>query len=319
MTEFDPWQHLRARACPVCGSSAPATARFAERRGTLRASSYASRKTPERIHLRMVVCPVCDLLYAPAAPPAQFLAQAYERADYGSDGEARHAAASYARAIAARLEGLPRPLRALEIGTGNGALLELLSALGFEEVLGFEPSAAAAACASPEVRSRIRVEPFDASRAAAVLPPGHFSIVIANQTLEHVESPATLLAAARALLAPGGALMGVSHDYRHLLMRLLGARAPIIDLEHLQVFSRASLGRALRTAGFERITLGPFANRYPVHYWMRLAPLPAGLHACLQDWLRPQSQTGGLGPWLGRQMLAARVGNLLAWAHRPQF
>ncbi len=31
--------------------------------------------------------------------------------------------------------------------------------------------------------------------------------------------------------------MMVSHNYRHPLMRLLGARSPIIDIEHLQVFS----------------------------------------------------------------------------------
>ena len=64
--------------------------------------------------------------------------------------------------------------------------------------------------------------------------------------------PLALLASARALLKPGGLLMMVSHDYRHPLMRLLGARAPIIDIEHLQVFSRASLAFALERAGFAR-------------------------------------------------------------------
>ena len=39
--------------------------------------------------------------------------------------------------------------------------------------------------------------------------------------------------------------MLVSHNYRHWLMRLLGARSPIIDIEHLQIFSPASLAVAL--------------------------------------------------------------------------
>ena len=106
--------------------------------------------------------------------------------------------------------------------------------------------------------------------------------------------------------------MTVSHNYRHWLMRLLGARSPIIDIEHLQVFSPASLRTALERAGFKDAQIRPFANRYPLHYWVRLAPIPQPLkrplHARLRrgggrdrrmDAARERRQHVGLGEHLG--------------------
>lgn len=306
------WGALERRSCPVCGSADDSHERFAERRASLdRRTAFAARKEPEPVSLRLVVCPTCALLYAPAAPPAAFLARAYGEAAFEGEEEARCASESYTAAIRARLDRLPRPLRALDIGCGNGALLAALVALGFEEVVGFEPSAAAAAAAAPELRRRIRVAPFDPRSVGAELPRGSFALVVANQTLEHVEAPLALLKAAHELLAPGGAFMSVAHDYRHWLMRLLGRGSPIIDIEHLQVFSRASLARALKAAGFERLEIEPFANRYPLRYWVRLAPLPRAVKRPLQRWLT------GAGARLGGLSLTARVGNLIAWAHRP--
>jgi SAM-dependent methyltransferase len=159
-------------------------------------------------------------------------------------------------------------------------------------------------CSAPaDLRHSIRVESFDPRS----LPAAHFTLVIANQTLEHVPAPLELLSAAQRLLKPGGLLMLVSHNYRHWLMRLLGARSPIIDIEHLQIFSPASLGAALRRAGFLNADIEPFANEYPLHYWARLLPIPPRLKRPLYGWLRRSDAVGG-------RMLRASVGNMIAWA-----
>ena len=104
----------------------------------------------------------------------------------------------------------------------TGALLERLRDLGFAELVGIEPSREAARSAPADLRASIRIECFD----PATLPAAHFTLVIVNQTIEHVPAPLELLNAAHRLLKPGGLLMLVSHNYRHWLMRLLGARSP---------------------------------------------------------------------------------------------
>lgn len=256
--------------------------------------------------LRMVVCPGCDLLYAPRIPSSSFLADAYAETEYDSDAEARYAAASYAESLRTLLARLPDRDSALEIGAGNGSFIAHLRQLGFAELVGIEPSGKAADAAAPEVRPLIRVETFDAAK----LPRAHFSLVVANQTLEHVQDPYQLLAAVRHLLKPGGAVMIVSHNYRHRLMRLLGARSPIVDIEHLQIFSPHSLKDALNRAGFESPEVKPFENRYPFHYWVRLLPLPRFAKRPLHGWLR-----SGAGGWLGGREIRLSVGNMLAWAN----
>jgi SAM-dependent methyltransferase len=302
---------LAGRPCPVCGNADDRHELYPEHIDPTRIDgmSYASRKEPEFMSLRMVVCPQCALLYAPRVPSRRFLAQAYADTGYDSDSEAQYAAASYGGALRARVGLLPDRSSALEIGSGNGALLRHLRALGFAEVIGIEPSREAAQAAEPELRALIRIETFDPSR----LPASHFTLIIANQTLEHIDDPYTFLAAARHLLKPGGAVMIVSHNYRHWLMRLLGARSPIIDIEHLQIFSPVSLAYALRRAGFESPRITPFSNCYPLHYWTRLLPIPRVIKRPLLAWLH-----AGRGRRVGGLMLRARVGNMLAWAHAPR-
>lgn len=303
--------NLAARPCPVCGNTDETNEMYPQQLdfSRINAMSYSSRKEPEYMSLRMVVCPGCDLLYAPRIPSSSFLADAYSETEYDSNAEACYAAVSYAESLRALLARLPDLDSALEIGAGNGSFLTQLRQLGFAELTGIEPSGKAANAAAPDVRSLIRIETFDASK----LPCAHFSLIVVNQTMEHVEDPYQLLSAARHLLKPGGAVMIVSHNYRHRLMRLMGVRSPIVDIEHLQIFSPDSLKSALSRAGFEFPEVKPFENRYPLHYWVRLLPLPRFIKRPLHGWLR-NGAGGSLGDW----QIRLSVGNMLAWANVPR-
>jgi SAM-dependent methyltransferase len=311
MADTSGLKNLVARPCPVCGNTDETNEMYPQRLDFSRIDvmSYSSRKEPEYMSLRMVVCPGCDLLYAPGIPSSTFLADAYSETEYDSNAEACYAAASYAESLRSLLTRLPDRDSALEIGAGNGSFLSHLREMGFAQLVGVEPSGHAANAAAPDVRPLIRVETFDAAK----LPQDHFSLIVANQTLEHVHDPSRLLSAVRCLLKPGGAVMIVSHNYRHWLMRLMGARSPIVDIEHLQIFSPDSLEGALSRAGFEAPQVRSFENRYPVHYWVRLLPLPRFIKRPLHRWLR-----SGTGGWLGSSEIRLSVGNMLAWANVPR-
>ncbi|HTV21704.1 MAG TPA: class I SAM-dependent methyltransferase [Polyangiaceae bacterium] len=295
-----------SRACPVCGSDNQyrvfkEAAFDASRWGRF---AFASRKTPEYMHYRLLECRRCDVLYANPLPTRESLEAAYREADFDSGEEARYAGNAYAEFLPQILSKLTRREAALDIGTGDGAFLEHLLRSGFQRVVGVEPSKAPVDAAAPSVRGLIRQSPFRRSD----FEPGSFSLITCFQTMEHVYEPLELCQSAFELLHPGGALFLVCHDRRALSARVLGTRSPIYDIEHLQLFSRESLSYALRRAGYNDIATHSVVNRYPISYWTKLFPLP------------PRAKGAALGALkksgLGSVSLSLSAGNFAAIGYK---
>lgn len=296
-----------SRSCPVCGSSSESARGFLEERidpSRLNEFSFASRKEPEFFNYRMVQCLTCDAVYVDCPPSQQALHQAYHVADYDSSEEANDAAAAYLRELEPVLERVDRGA-ALEIGTGTGVLLEGLSSKGFRQVQGIEPSTAAIKAAPAHRQGWIREGIF---RESDYLP-GSFDLVCCFMTLEHVREPLEIAESVWRLLKPGGAFVTVTHDYRSTVNRLLGRRSPIIDVEHMQLFSKGSIETLFRRAGYRNIEVRPFANRYAISYWTRLLPLGSRLKQML---VHMQTELG-----LSRRKVSLNVGNMLAVGFKP--
>ncbi len=296
------------RSCPVCDAGVDDAEAFLEDttdETKLSDFSFASRKVPEYMSHRMVRCRRCDVAYVCDPPPPQDLANAYHVASYDSSEEADDAAATYIRAIHSVLALLPRHDSALEIGTGTGAFLGLLADSGnFRAVVGVEPSSAAIAAAPEHRRAWIRQGVFD-ERA---FPPQSFDLVCCFMTMEHVTDPKGIATSVRGLLRDGGAFVTVTHDYRSVINRILGKRSPIIDIEHMQLFSRRSIARLFAETGYRKIQANPFANRYALSYWLRLFPLPARIKAAVSGALRAVGAD--------HAKLGLNVGNVVAWGFK---
>ncbi|MBA2964844.1 MULTISPECIES: class I SAM-dependent methyltransferase [Ramlibacter] len=298
---------MASRSCPVCNTPSSSARLFLSEsidRSKLSGFSFASRKTPEFMRHRLVQCTHCDLVYADEPPAAEELAHAYHAAEYDSAEEADDAAAAYVRAIGPLLQKVRGRASALEIGTGTGVFLEHLGRAGFARLVGVEPSPAAIAAAPAHRRDWIRQAMFDKSDFA----PASFDLVCCFMTMEHVRDPLAVARSARELVRPGGAFVTVTHDWRGLVNRVLGSRSPIIDIEHLQLFSPESLRHLFANAGFEGFDARPFANRYALRYWTRLAPLPLGMKRAVSSGLEA---TG-----LARRKLSVNVGNTIAYGIR---
>ncbi len=292
-----------ARACPLCQTVAGAGTVVHEERfdpARLGRFAFASRKLPELMHWRLVECPVCHLLFASPAPSARTVAAAYHAAGYDSKEEARYAGYTYGELLREVIPRLPAAGGTLDVGAGDGAFLRVMRELGFDDLAGVEPSRAAREAADPEIRRLIREGVFHAGD----FEPGRFRLVSCLHVVEHLADPLAAFRGAHALLRDGGALFVVCHDRRAPLNRLLGRRSPIYDVEHLQLFCRRSLEALLERAGFRDVQVRRFRNRYPLRYWLRLAPLgrraKAGLIAALER-LR-----------IGSLPLTLPVGNLVA-------
>jgi SAM-dependent methyltransferase len=299
-------QHLRERACPVCGSKSIARVAYPSDFDETKLDdfAFASRKLPEFMHFRLVECATCQLVYASPAPAQDFLAGAYHDAAYDSNDEAVYAAKTYAASLPRILARTGNIGAALEVGAGNGAFLLELRRAGVPQVVGVEPSAAAAGAAEPSIRPLIRVTMFH----AADFVPGSLALFACFQTLEHVEDPRRLCEAAFELLQPGGAIYLVVHDHNSWVTRLLGKRSPIFDIEHLQLFSKASLRYLLEITGFSGVEIATIRNRYPLAYWVRLPPLPRSIK---------RAAIAGLNAaGLGRIPIALNIGNLAAVGYK---
>jgi SAM-dependent methyltransferase len=273
------------RHCPVCGASSARSELFLEQNidhTKVNEFSFASRKQPEFMSHRMVRCLDCDVVYAPEPPSNRDLAESYHLASFDSAREAEDAAASYLRALKDSLPRLPRRESALEIGAGTGAFLAQLAGQGFVQLVGVEPSRAAIDAALPERRGWLREGVFDVNDFA----PESFDLIACFMTLEHVRDPGELVRQAHRLLRPGGQFVSVTHDYRAWLNRLLGSRSPIIDIEHLQLFSQPSLQALFRQAGYDVLECRSFTNAYSLDYWLRLTPLPTSIKQSITGFLR---------------------------------
>lgn len=299
---------MSPRNCPICNAAPDSAVPFIDRRldpSRVSALSFASRKPPEFMCHHLIRCLRCDLIYADDPPNQETLARAYHESSFDSPEEAEDAAAAYGSAIEAVLSRLGGRGDALEIGTGTGAFLVVLRKAGFERVLGIEPSPAAIASAPTERRAWITEGMFRPGQ----LTPRSFDLVCCFMTLEHVREPRELIVEARRLLRPGGAIALVTHDWRAPINRLLGGYSPIIDIEHLQLFSSSSLHRLLENAGFKQIDIKTFRNRYALRYWLRLLPMPDVLKRSVNS----AFQATGLAPL----KLSVNVGNLLASGFVP--
>jgi SAM-dependent methyltransferase len=288
------------RLCPICGNDERSRV-FIEANydlGRLGHFAFASRKTPEFMNFRLMECGRCDVVYADPAPPPGFFESSYVDAGFDASAESGFAARTYGRLVDRLVGGLPARGGALDVGTGDGAFLTELIRRGFQDVRGVEPSRAPAESAPPGVRERIVQRPFRPDEFDA----DSLRLFTCFQSLEHVTDPLDLVRGARRLLVDGGAALFVCHDRRAPLNRLLGRRSPIIDVEHLQLFSPKSAANLLAAAGFADVRAQRIVNRYPLRYWTRLVPAPAPIKRAMLSTLAATR--------LGGVPLSFPVGNL---------
>lgn len=147
--------------------------------------------------------------------------------------------------LARSMAPLRRTGRWLDIGFGEGALLQAVEALGWE-CHGTEVSPHA--LAEGRLRGWHVYDPHEADRA---LLAGTFDVVTLIEVVEHLPQHAPTLELARRALRPGGALYLTTPNAGSLNGRLLGQDWSVFSPpEHLTIWSRKGLRRALERSGF---------------------------------------------------------------------
>ncbi len=144
------------------------------------------------------------------------------------------------------------PSRILDLGCAGGLLAEQMRAMG-HFVVGVDHSEA------PGVRER--TDAFFTADLDAGIPEevgAGYDVVVAGDVIEHLSRPVDILRQITRILRPGGQLLLSVPNFAHWYPRTrvaLGAfgydRRGILDDTHLRFFTRLSLRRLVRDAGFD--------------------------------------------------------------------
>ena len=297
-----------ATTCAICGDAAEETEFYGETLGRNAATfdRFSARRSPDRVHYRIVECRECRLIRSDPIFQDGELARLYAGSTVTCTSEAEFAGLTYAEHLSQSLPLVAEKGRLLEIGCGHGFFLERALDLGFREVYGVEPSRHAVEIASPRVRGNIRNDLF----RDGLFPPGYFDVVCAFQVFDHMTRPNDVLDACRRVLRPGGIALFINHDAGAWTNRLLGERSPIIDVEHIYLYNRNTMRRIFSQHGFDVLNVFPVKNRYPLSYWCQMAPLPAWLKGRLARYL--------LRSPVGRWTFSWKAGNLGLVARAPR-
>jgi SAM-dependent methyltransferase len=265
----------------------------------LTAEVFSARRSTEHYHYTMVRCRNCGLVFSRDILSEDALTQLYSKSKVTFSKYSDIIAKDYWRCLEHHVNRIEKST-ALEIGCSSGFFLEELLSNGFKEVFGCEPSVEAKEMAPFTVRKNITLGFFK----PGLYPPGKFDLVCSFQTLDHLDNPVEALHETHRILKPGGLAFFITHNVDALGARLLGEKSPIIDVEHIYLFSKKTITRLLDESGFEVIQVSDVKNSYPIEYWLRMFPMPGTMRTILQKLFR------GIG--LAQRPLSIKAGNMFA-------
>ena len=299
---------LHSTCCAICNTKGKATELYPANFG-LRALNpvvFSARRLPDRIHYRMVRCNTCGLVRSDPVAAPEVLAQLYAQSSFDYADEVANIKRTYGRYLAKLNDYGAQKDALLEIGCGNGFFLEEAIGQGYVTVQGVEPSTAAVAEASPQVRSHIVCDIM----RPGLFKPEQFDVICLFQVLDHIPDPGTLLDECFRVLKSGGLMLCINHNVDAVSARLLKEGSPIIDIEHTYLYSPTTMSRLLIAHGFQVKRVGTLINTYTLHYLVRLVPLPTVFKHRVLAWLK--------GSPVGRIRLSAPLGNLYLIAQKPR-
>ncbi len=205
-------------------------------------------------------------------------------------------------ALAARIDATAPPGPVLDVGSGDGSLLDALAARG-REAVGLEraqPARPGQAGRADVVAAELA--DFDARR-------GEWAGVVMWHSLEHLPDAPAALDHATELLAPGGVLIIAVPNRDSWQARVLGERWLALDLpRHLTHLTAAALLQRLRARGLAIEQVSYWRGGQVLFGWLHGLVVCLPGHPDLYDAIRrPEARAAALSPRRRAGTLAAGV------------
>lgn len=262
--------------CAVCGKKQRIKELYKENFSTnqINAQIFSARRSPDRLHYRLVKCVNCGLIFSNPVFPVKTVEKLYKKSKFNYNLESYFLKKTYGEYLR---QVLPSnnfdKLKILDIGCGNGFFMEEAMEMGIKNVFGIEPSIGSIKKASQEIKKNIKCD---------ILRPrlfrnNSFDIICFFHTLDHVFDPNVFLGIVHDLLKKNGKVICVVHDTEGLSVRLFGEKSPIFDIEHIYLFNKKTLAKIFKKNNLKSLKVLGVKNRYPILYWWKLMPIPRPL------------------------------------------
>ena len=295
------------RLCPHCGAGARARPEIAS--GTPAETIAFDSLKPfwngffkEKVFFTYLRCPTCGLLFnRQFFSPSQLdelYAQMPPNMDLVPVSALRKTQRGYFEFLKSR-----SPLQGgyLEFGPDVGYFLEnCVSEGGFERYWLVEPNRAVAPALEAAVGQAPHAIAHDMTGLDQV-PAGSVGAAVMVHVLDHLLDPLQTLRDIRSKLAPGGAILVVTHDESSALRRAFSRRWPPFCLQHPQLFRPSTLTTVLQSAGFTDVSVRRSVNYFPVAFLLKQFLWAIGIRAASV-------------PDLGGVVIGLRLGNIMAVA-----
>jgi SAM-dependent methyltransferase len=297
---------LEPTSCAICGVENESDEIYPAslKPEALTPATFSARRLPDRTHHRLVRCRCCGLVRSDPVVDQETMVSLYRASAFAYGQELDGLKMTYGRALQRISDLVPSRDGLLDVGCGNGFVLELALELGWNGVRGVEPSEDAIAHASAGVAPLIERGLLERGMFA----PASFDAVTLFQVLDHLRDPVEVLSEIHHLLRPGGVVLALNHNVEAFSARVLRERSPIIDVEHTYLYSPGTMRRLFSQAGFEVMSVEPIRNTYSLSYLVHLTPFPHRLKASFLARLKRSR--------LGQAMLTVPLGNLCLLGRR---
>tara|TARA_B110000503_G_C7154819_1_gene416846 strand:+ start:1491 stop:2387 length:897 start_codon:yes stop_codon:yes gene_type:complete len=260
---------MQTKNCPICNTRDNSLLIYKEKLPeNLNDTNFAGRKTPDGFHYKMLRCLNCSLLYASEIYDEEYSNKLYEESTFDYSDELKGLTKSYSKCLVDGLKILKNEKQNfLEIGCGNGFMLNEAIKFGFKNVKGIEPSKEAISFADKHVKKFIHHGIFtDKDEASLEL----YDVVFIAMIIEHVVDANKFLNSIYKILKPGGIIICISHNERHLLSKVLKDKHPIINDEHVAVFNKEALKKIFEKNNFVEVQINNLKNFYSIRYWLKM-------------------------------------------------
>ena len=263
---------MQKKVCPICESDKNSKLVYDKKLPEdLENPNFAGRKDPDGYHYQMLRCEDCTLLYASEIYDEEYSNQLYNESSFDYSSELKGLTKSYSETLKEGIKLLENSKENfLEIGCGNGFMLQEALRLGFKNVKGIEPSKDAISFADNEVKNFIQHGIFDENQ----IENEKYDLVFIAMIIEHVVDSNKFLESIYKVLKPGGIVICVCHNERHFLAKILKEKHPIINDEHVAVFNDKALNLIFKKNKFLDIKVRNLKNYYSLSYWLKMMPIP---------------------------------------------